>query len=173
MKKIYTIDRFGNVTSPMIGQIGLRGLQGPIGPDGLIGNMGPTGPIGPRGPIGLMGVNGKPGPRGPTGDPGDTGLPGDKGLPGIAGDLGPRGIQGEVGALGPDVVARAVTDGRGARGRPASNARISKGVCYWLGDGSSTFRNVCLPNFAISGMHYEGGGNTVMVKCCKLNLITP
>jgi hypothetical protein len=168
---MYKIDRFGNITCPNVGQIGLRGPQGYIGLDGLQGKQGPDGPIGPTGPDGDMGLDGNNGERGPMGPSGDMGLPGINGLPGKQGIRGPTGPSGNTGMTGPDIVSRVVTTGRGYRGNPASKASVTRGICYWILDNKTGFKNLCMPSYAMTGMQYEGGKDTYRVKCCKLNLV--
>ena len=164
----YSIDKFGNISSPMVGHIGLRGPQGNIGIQGNRGKRGPTGPTGLPGPQGMRGLDGLPGPTGPTGPIGLVGAPGRNGLIGPIGLKGLTGQQGSMGPTGPDIIARVSTMGYGYRGNPASNARIRSGLCYWLQDNTPGFKSICLPNYAISGMQFEN--NNVKVKCCKLLL---
>jgi hypothetical protein len=168
---MYKIDRFGNITCSEIGQIGLRGPQGLIGLNGLPGKQGQQGPNGPTGPDGDIGLDGPVGQRGPMGPQGDTGLSGQNGLPGKQGPRGPPGLTGNTGATGPDIVSRVVTTGRGYRGNPASRASVTRGICYWILDNNGGFKNLCMPNYAMTGMQYEGGADAFRVKCCKLNLV--
>ena len=166
----YYIDRFGNISCPMIGHIGPRGPNGIMGNRGMQGKRGPTGTIGLPGPQGMRGLDGLPGPTGPTGPTGYTGLDGKKGLDGPTGPKGLTGPQGPTGPTGPDIISRVTTMGYGYRGNPASNTIINTGLCYWLQDNNPGFKNICLPNYAISGMQFEN--NNIKVKCCKLQLLT-
>lgn len=165
----YNIDKYGNITSPMIGQIGLRGLQGIMGSNGIRGPRGPIGDDGDRGPNGARGYDGLQGPQGLQGEDGDQGPPGLNGINGARGRIGLQGAIGDMGDRGPDMKTIALSSS-GYRGKPASMARITKGMCYWLSSNEEKFENICTPGFAISGIHYEGGMDTVRVKCCKLNL---
>ena len=38
-------------------------------------------------------------------------------------------------------------------------------------NNNAGFKNLCMPNYAITGMQYGGGFDTFRVKCCKLNLV--
>lgn len=164
----YSIDRFGNISSPMMGHIGLRGHRGNMGTRGIQGKRGPSGPPGLPGPQGMRGLDGLPGPVGPDGPVGNTGLNGKNGLNGPTGPKGATGIQGSEGPIGPDIISRVATMGYGYRGNPASNATIRSGLCYWLQDNNPGFKNICLPNYAIGGMEFEN--KNIKVKCCKLLL---
>ena len=62
------------------------------------------------------------------------------------------------------------TMGYGYRGNPASKATIKSGLCYWLTDNNTGFKNICLPNYAINGLQIVD--KDIKVKCCKLNLVT-
>jgi hypothetical protein len=176
----YSIDPYGNFfkTSNLYsnpnpnGLLGLRGSQGVMGKQGPRGDQGPRGPDGPIGPRGAQGLDGPRGDQGDVGPKGQTGPPGDNGLNGRQGPIGLKGQQGNKGPAGPDV-KQLIDTAQGLRGDPASYARIIKGDCYWLNDGSKQFTNVCLPNFAVSGMVYTGGNNNVNVKCCHLELFKP
>ncbi len=176
----YSIDPYGNVfkTSYLSsnpnpnGLLGLRGSQGIMGEQGLQGDRGPRGPDGPIGPRGAQGLDGPRGDQGDVGIKGNTGPQGDNGLNGRQGPIGPIGERGKKGADGPDLFDL-VDTAQGLRGDPASYARIIKGDCYWLNNGLDQFNNVCLPNFAVSGMVYGGGNSNVNVKCCHLELLKP
>ena len=164
----YQIDRFGNITYPMIGHIGLRGSIGNMGIRGIQGKRGPTGPNGLSGPRGMNGLDGLPGPTGPIGPIGNTGLNGMNGLDGPIGTQGKAGPTGLIGPTGPDIISRVTTMGYGYRGNPASKSTIKTGTCYWIQDSNPGFKNICIPNYAISGMQFENG--SAKVKCCKLLL---
>jgi hypothetical protein len=64
------------VQTPIKGEQGVQGIQGPVGPQGVKGD---TGPIGPQG---IQGVQGPLGPVGPQGG---------------VGPVGPQGVQGNIG----------------------------------------------------------------------------
>jgi hypothetical protein len=56
------------VTSSLIGQQGIKGDKGEVGPKGDIGMIGPQGPQGPKGDTGERGPQGLPGPKGDKGE---------------------------------------------------------------------------------------------------------
>jgi len=86
------------------GPAGPAGAQGPAGAAGATGAAGPAGEQGPAGPQGLQGPAGPPGPQGPiglTGPVGATGPAGAQGAKGDTGNTGPQGPAGPSGAQGP------------------------------------------------------------------------
>ena len=166
----YIIDRYGNISIPMVGQIGLRGSQGIMGKIGPDGPRGPQGPQGMPGPIGARGFDGLQGPPGIQGPDGDQGPKGRDAIDGPKGNIGLQGRTGDTGDMGPDMKVIALA-AKGYRGTPASIAKVTKGSCYWSIGSIEKFENICIPNFAISGIHYEGRLDRVRIKCCKLNLI--
>lgn len=89
------------------GETGVQGIQGERGLQGLQGIQGEQGPEGPQGVEGPQGIQGEVGPqgeRGPTGAdsvvPGPKGDTGEQGLQGIQGEQGPQGPQGLQGIQG-------------------------------------------------------------------------
>lgn len=82
---------------PVQGVRGERGLPG----IGLRGVQGPPGPQGQPGPVGSPGPSGAPGAPGVEGAAGDDGAPGAPGTEGPQGEQGPPGEQGPAGQAGP------------------------------------------------------------------------
>ncbi len=92
-----------NQDGEWVGQGGLEGPQGEVGPQGDTGPQGAIGPKGDTGPQGAIGPKGNTGPQGATGS---------RGLTGPKGSTGPRGYRGYTGAQGP----KGATGARGPQG---------------------------------------------------------
>jgi len=175
----YSIDPYGNIIKGFNpnpnGLLGLRGFQGIMGNRGEQGDIGKQGIQGPIGPRGAHGMDGQRGDQGDKGEKGIKGITGDRGKDGINGEMGIQGDRGLQGADGPDLNYDGISNTAiGYRGDPASYANIVSGECYWLmSDTSNTFKHICMPNFAVRGINYNGGLSPVGVKCCHLELLKP